>query len=108
MEIDGPIESGDAEGGDADQTPAERPRFKKPRTDNDAQPAESVLASYSRPKGPPADARRSFGAEKKDTRGRKWEVSGRPRPGAALAMAKRENVAIVAGGVTGKKITFDD
>lgn len=40
-----------------------------------------------------------------DKRGKKWESSGRPRPGAALAMAKRENVAIVEG--AGQKITFD-
>ncbi|WWD20742.1 hypothetical protein CI109_105218 [Kwoniella shandongensis] len=40
-----------------------------------------------------------------DQRGKKWEATGRPRPGAALAMAKRENVAIVEG--TGEKITFD-
>nr|XP_018259767.1 RNA-binding protein rnp24 [Kwoniella dejecticola CBS 10117]OBR81925.1 RNA-binding protein rnp24 [Kwoniella dejecticola CBS 10117] len=45
-------------------------------------------------------------AEKKnDKRGKKWEVTGRPRPGAALAMAKRENVGIVEG--SGSKITFD-
>jgi hypothetical protein len=36
--------------------------------------------------------------------GKKWEVAGRPRPGAALAMAKRENVSIVES--QGKKITF--
>ncbi|KAK8850560.1 hypothetical protein IAR55_004478 [Kwoniella newhampshirensis] len=40
-----------------------------------------------------------------DQRGKKWEATGRPRPGAALAMAKRENVAIVEG--SGQKITFD-
>ena len=40
-----------------------------------------------------------------DQRGKKWEVAGRPRPGAALAMAKREKVAIVEG--RGKKIVFD-
>ena len=40
-----------------------------------------------------------------DKRGKKWETSGRPRPGAALAMAKRENVAIVAP--QGQKISFD-
>jgi hypothetical protein len=43
--------------------------------------------------------------KKKDMRGKKWEAAGRPRPGAALAMAKREKVGIVAG--EGKKITFD-
>jgi hypothetical protein len=44
------------------------------------------------------------GEEKKDPRGKKWETAGRPKPGAALMMAKRESVAIVAG--QGKKITF--
>jgi hypothetical protein len=42
---------------------------------------------------------------KNDKRGKKWETTGRPRPGAALAMAKRENVAIVAP--QGQKISFD-
>lgn len=37
----------------------------------------------------------------------KWEQKGRAAPGAALAMAKRQNVAIVEGGAAGKKITFD-
>ncbi|WWC92349.1 uncharacterized protein L201_007304 [Kwoniella dendrophila CBS 6074] len=43
--------------------------------------------------------------KRNDKRGKKWEVTGRPRPGAALAMAKRENVGIVEG--EGQKITFD-
>lgn len=42
---------------------------------------------------------------KTDTRGKKWEATGRPRPGAALAMAKREKVGIVEG--EGQKIVFD-
>lgn len=37
-------------------------------------------------------------------KGQKWKQTGRPRPGAALAMAKRENIAIVEG--QGKKIVF--
>ena len=41
----------------------------------------------------------------KDKRGKKWEAAGRPRPGAALAMAKREKVGIVEG--HGQKIVFD-
>lgn len=45
------------------------------------------------------------GGERRDKRGKKWETSGRPRPGAALAMAKREKVGIVAG--QGQKISFD-
>lgn len=40
-----------------------------------------------------------------DQRGKKWEAAGRPRPGAALAMAKREKVGIVEA--TGTKVTFD-
>lgn len=44
-------------------------------------------------------------AEKRDTRGKKWESAGRTAPGAALAAAKREKVGIVEG--TGSKITFD-
>lgn len=43
--------------------------------------------------------------DKKDQRGKKWEAAGRARPGAALAMAKREKVGIVAG--QGTKISFD-
>lgn len=35
----------------------------------------------------------------------KWEKAGRQRPGAALAMAKRENVGIVES--QGTKVTFD-
>jgi hypothetical protein len=42
---------------------------------------------------------------KGDQRGKKWESAGRPRPGAALAMAKREKVGIVEA--QGSKITFD-
>lgn len=41
----------------------------------------------------------------KDKRGKKWEAAGRPRPGAALAMAKREKVGIIEG--KGEKIVFD-
>ncbi|TYJ53345.1 hypothetical protein B9479_006004 [Cryptococcus floricola] len=51
------------------------------------------------------DEERPVEAEKKDQRGKKWEASGRQRPGAALAMAKRENVGIVEG--SGTKVTFD-
>lgn len=43
--------------------------------------------------------------KKGDVRGKKWEASGRPRPGAALAMAQREKVGIVES--QGNKITFD-
>ncbi len=41
----------------------------------------------------------------KDKRGKKWEAAGRPRPGATLAMAKREKVGIIEG--KGEKIVFD-
>ena len=40
-----------------------------------------------------------------DQRGKKWQAAGRPRPGAALAIAKREKVGIVEG--RGEKIVFD-
>ncbi|CAK9780297.1 unnamed protein product [Cutaneotrichosporon oleaginosum] len=43
--------------------------------------------------------------DKRDKRGKKWESTGRPRPGAALMMAKREKVGIVES--AGSKITFD-
>lgn len=45
------------------------------------------------------------GKKREDVRGKKWQAAGRPRPGAALAMAKRERVGIVPG--EGKKISFD-
>jgi hypothetical protein len=58
-----------------------------------------------RPKGA-EDTPQAAGGKKGDQRGKKWEATGRPRPGAALAMAKREKVGIVEGG-GGQKITFD-
>ncbi|WVF68213.1 hypothetical protein IAT40_002978 [Kwoniella sp. CBS 6097] len=82
----------------------------KPRTD-----APKPRKFYNAPDGEDAgDAAAAAGLggegqadepKRNDKRGKKWEVTGRPRPGAALAMAKRENVAIVEG--AGKKITFD-
>jgi hypothetical protein len=105
VELEGPSEATeDAEHAADTAESSEAPRAKRPRPSDADEAGTSVLAAYSRPKGPPVEAKRF---EKKDTRGRKWEVSGRPRPGAALAMAKRENVAIVEGGAKGKKITFD-
>lgn len=44
-------------------------------------------------------------SEKRDKRGMKWESTGRPRPGAGLAMAKKQKVGIVES--AGSKITFD-
>ncbi|OCF33678.1 RNA-binding protein rnp24 [Kwoniella heveanensis BCC8398] len=83
----------------------------KPRTDAPPKPRKF----YSAPDGDgegETGAAAGVGGEgegeepkRNDKRGKKWEVTGRPRPGAALAMAKRENVAIVEG--AGKKITFD-
>lgn len=56
--------------------------------------------------GVPAETQRTQAVERKgDQRGKKWEAAGRPRPGAALAMAKREKVGIVEG--QGEKIVFD-
>lgn len=56
------------------------------------------------------DRKRSAPAEGGERRARpaklaKWEQSGRQAPGAALAMAKRENVGIVES--QGKKVVFD-
>ena len=65
----------------------------------------------ARPPRPPRTFNKAEGGdgaedgEHKDTRGKKWEASGRTAPGAALAAAKREKVGIVEG--TGSKITFD-
>ncbi|WVO17509.1 hypothetical protein L204_105202 [Cryptococcus depauperatus] len=63
-------------------------------------PADSVTEAFKQ-EAEEESTRASSG----DKRGRKWEVSGRPRPGAALAMAKREQVGIVEA--TGTKVTFD-
>lgn len=59
---------------------------------------------------PGGDRKRSAPAEGGERRARpaklaKWEQSGRQAPGAALAMAKRENVGIVES--QGKKVVFD-
>jgi RNA recognition motif-containing protein len=51
------------------------------------------------------DAAQHAPEPKKDQRGKRWEATGRPRPGAALAMAKREKVGIVKA--EGAKIVFD-
>ncbi|KAK1923126.1 RNA-binding protein rnp24 [Papiliotrema laurentii] len=51
------------------------------------------------------DAAQDAPEPKKDQRGKRWEATGRPRPGAALAMAKREKVGIVKA--EGAKIVFD-
>ncbi len=111
---EGPRDGETAEGGEDADDSTRKPFARRPRPDGDAAEPASVLSNYTRSKGGPRDgerpARPSFGGSGKDrsndTRGRKWEAAGRPRPGAALAMAKRENVAIVAG-AGGKKTTFD-
>ncbi|KAJ9110064.1 hypothetical protein QFC19_001734 [Naganishia cerealis] len=70
-----------------------------------AEEGEEGAAAPSRPSGRYFDkSAPAEGEEKKEARGKKWETAGRPKPGAALMMAKRESVAIVAG--QGKKITF--
>ena len=53
----------------------------------------------------PARVDRTPRPKGKDERGKKWQATGRPRPGAALAMAKREKVGIVKA--EGAKIVFD-
>lgn len=73
-----------------------------------ARPKEKTKEKYNKHRaGPGVDDESTENATENsgDKRGKKWETSGRPRPGAALAMAKRENVAIVEG--AGQKITFD-
>ncbi|OWZ59718.1 hypothetical protein LQV05_000677 [Cryptococcus neoformans] len=73
-----------------------------------ARPKEKTKEKYSKPRGGPGvddESTEKTAEDSGDRRGKKWETSGRPRPGAALAMAKRENVAIVEG--AGQKITFD-
>lgn len=73
-----------------------------------ARPKEKTKEKYSKPRGGPGvddESSEKTAEDSGDRRGKKWETSGRPRPGAALAMAKRENVAIVEG--AGQKITFD-
>lgn len=52
----------------------------------------------------PATSKQERGPRGDGKRGKKWEATGRPRPGAALAMAKREKVGIVES--QGKKIVF--
>jgi NAD/NADP transhydrogenase beta subunit len=64
--------------------------------------AREVLGGFG---GDEAAARPLKSGDRKDQRGKKWEAAGRARPGAALAMAKREKVGIVPG--QGTKISFD-
>ncbi|ORX40994.1 hypothetical protein BD324DRAFT_678396 [Kockovaella imperatae] len=71
-------------------------------------PRPVVVEAESRPmtEGPDTYVDRPERSERKnDKRGKKWEATGRPKPGAALAMAKREKVGIVEA--KGEKITFD-
>jgi hypothetical protein len=73
--------------------------------------AVAAAAEHASSGGAPGDRKRSAPNEGGERRaGRpaklaKWEQSGRQAPGAALAMAKRENVGIVES--QGKKVVFD-
>lgn len=62
-------------------------------------------ARYFTTEGEGAAGEGAAAAPSGDKRGKKWEATGRPRPGAALAMAQREKVGIVES--QGNKITFD-
>ncbi|WRT70733.1 uncharacterized protein IL334_007731 [Kwoniella shivajii] len=78
----------------------------KPKTDKPKRFYESTNAEGEAPAAQGNDGEGVPAPEKKnDKRGKKWEVSGRTAPGAALAMAKRQNVGILEG--AGEKITFD-
>lgn len=79
------------------------------QVEGDTREEEPIMAKLSVPAYEEDEGRSERRAAKKanntDVRGKKWEAAGRPRPGAALAMAKREKVAIVEG--QGNKIVFD-
>lgn len=74
---------------------------------SEAAAAARIAAMVSGGGGGGDDSRGGYGGkpEKVDKRGKKWESTGRPRPGAALAMAQREKVGIVES--AGTKVTFD-
>lgn len=67
--------------------------------------AQARIAAMVAGGGGGDDEPRREPSDKRDKRGKKWESTGRPRPGAALAMAKREKVGIVES--AGTKVTFD-
>ena len=86
--------------GAAGGAPNKRPRAF-PRQDESTEDAPEPTGYAGRT----YDAAQDAPEPKKDQRGKRWEATGRPRPGAALAMAKREKVGIVKA--EGAKIVFD-
>ncbi|KAL7422841.1 Nucleolar protein 13 [Cryptotrichosporon argae] len=98
------------DGDDAGEADAERHVHVRKQTDRDL--VSVVLGGNGGGAGEggaaperKAWAERAGGGDRADKRGKKWESTGRPRPGAALAMAKREKVGIVES--SGSKIVFD-
>jgi hypothetical protein len=86
--------------GDAESAPA--PASAPAQTDFKSEAAaQARIAAMVSGEGGGGEER----SDKRDKRGKKWESTGRPRPGAALMMAKREKVGIVES--AGSKITFD-
>ncbi|ORY31218.1 hypothetical protein BCR39DRAFT_526969 [Naematelia encephala] len=87
--------------------PGKRPRPSQAGDDHTHAAEDSAPANKESSQAPFDEAESSAKRSKPvgDVRGKKWEATGRPRPGAALAMAKREKVGIVEG--KGEKITFD-
>ncbi|WVQ95640.1 hypothetical protein IAU59_002738 [Kwoniella sp. CBS 9459] len=85
--------------------PKPRKFYNAPDADAGADGEAADAGAGAGPGGAGRGAGEGDEPKRNDKRGKKWEVTGRPRPGAALAMAKRENVAIVEG--AGQKITFD-
>jgi RNA recognition motif-containing protein len=85
---------------------SERPR-KKPKTDKsmDSFQSESQPSGINNTRGQPqSNKAQAPQPERKPYERLGRDGKARPRPGAALAMAKRENVAIVES--EGKKIKF--
>lgn len=97
-----PVEGRGAQDGGYEQRSAV-PAQTDFRSESAAQARIAAMVSGGGDDG--GEERRHEPSDKRDKRGKKWESTGRPRPGAALAMAKRENVGIVES--AGSKITFD-
>lgn len=96
----GAVDNGGDEGYEQRSAPPAHTDFK-----SEAASQARIAAMVSGGGGGEEGERRREPSDKRDKRGKKWESTGRPRPGAALAMAKRENVGIVES--SGSKITFD-
>jgi hypothetical protein len=98
------------EGGDEDGGYEARSRYSGPTDYKSEKSAASRIAAMVSGEGEQSGERRSGGGGGGGGGGNgagkyKWEKAGRQAPGAALAMAKREKVGIVAS--EGNKIKFD-